>query len=63
MGLGRWIQGAGLAENTSLTCSVCWLTCLEFLGLAAGFGFQMWKQFKFCFHNSQQFVSKVHILI
>lgn len=33
------------------------LTCLEFLGLAAGLGFQMWKQFKFCFPNPQQFAS------
>lgn len=31
--LGRWVQGTRLTGNTTLTCSVCWLTCLEFLGL------------------------------
>ena len=50
-------------ETPPGTCSLSGLTCLEFLGLAAGFGFQMWKQFKFCFHNPQQFASKVHVLI
>lgn len=57
MDSGRWPGVLGQQETPPLTCSLSGLTCLEFLGLAAGFGFQMWKQFKFCFHNPQQFAS------
>ena len=62
-----WIRGGGCQglsqqETPPLTRSLSGLTCLEFLGLAAGFGFQMWKQFKFCFHNPQQLASRVHVL-
>lgn len=50
-----WIR-VGACGGTPLTGSpsldlqlLHQLTCLEFLGLAAGFGFQMWKQLSFVF--------------
>lgn len=68
-GISLWVQVGGwgdsqLPGNASVDLQLLpGLACLEFLGLAAGFVFQMWKQFKFCFHNPQQFASEVHVLI
>lgn len=59
-GSGGWLGDWEPTGSTALD-QQSQLACQECLGLAVGLGFQMWKQFKFCFHSPQLCASEVHI--
>lgn len=63
MGSNRWVKEPQANRKCLPDPLLLVAGMLGILGASCRFGFQMWKQFKFCFHKPWEFASEVHVLI